>query len=229
MTNETTIFFLLAAQMNWDHRRSERASFWVPQQDRKAVHPTDGQGYCRNCEFSASSSSVVAQKPGVKVQQSAQHFPRYHKTPLVGQVGNDLHHRAHISSNKTSCREKAKRSNFVFWISGRIFSREKPFLVSSYGDDLPFKERNTNEPLLIFLILTYIFVPFPLHFRWLGTKGNYFTSIIAKVDLKGTVLWYFRLIYWMCMERALYRDPPLIFLRFLYCVVIEILKLKGSM
>jgi hypothetical protein len=39
----------------------------------------------------------------------------------------------------------------------------------------------------------------------------------------------FLLLKWIYTERASYRDPPPIFIKFLYCVVVQILNLKGFM
>jgi hypothetical protein len=46
---------------------------------------------------------------------------------------------------------------------------------------------------------------------------------------KGTVPRDFLLFKWIYIERASYQDPQLIYLKFLYCVVVEILNFKGSL
>jgi hypothetical protein len=39
----------------------------------------------------------------------------------------------------------------------------------------------------------------------------------------------FLLLKWIFIERASFQDPPPIFFKFLYCVVVQILNLKGFM
>jgi hypothetical protein len=48
-------------------------------------------------------------------------------------------------------------------------------------------------------------------------------------ELKGTVPRDLEIFKWIYIGRAAFRDPPLLFLKFLCCVIIELFKLSNPM